>query len=408
MRQLARDGMTMVVVTHEMGFARSAANRVVFMADGRIVEDRTPEDFFTAPRERPGQGLPLQDPQALSGADVTAHPPMPRAARPASRPVVALLLAPWPSPPAAASRAARPSRARKAELLPHYTVDHGFSLPDSPGLAARQEPRPPGRRRQGGPALPRREGPGHRRLHRLRHRDRQDDVGLPRLRPEDHPLQDDRLGEPRNRPPERPDRLLRRHLHHQRQPQEAGRLRRPLLHGRPGPAGAYGRERHPPRPRTSTASGSARPPAPPRTSGSRTTTRRSTWSPTTPTRSAWTTCSPSRSRPSPPTTPSSSGYAAKVPDELKVVGRPFSKEPYGIGVPRSDNTPAVRARRRHRGPREERRLEEGVRRDARPVRAPAAPAAAHRPLPGELRPAPWTYSPRTSRCTARASSAPSN
>ncbi|WP_055564172.1 MULTISPECIES: amino acid ABC transporter ATP-binding protein [Streptomyces] len=49
MQQLARDGMTMVVVTHEMGFARSAANRVVFMADGRIVEDRTPEDFFTHP-----------------------------------------------------------------------------------------------------------------------------------------------------------------------------------------------------------------------------------------------------------------------------------------------------------------------------------------------------------------------
>ncbi|MFD0308470.1 amino acid ABC transporter ATP-binding protein [Streptomyces sp. NPDC127119] len=50
MQQLARDGMTMVVVTHEMGFARSAANRVVFMADGRIVEDRTPEEFFTDPR----------------------------------------------------------------------------------------------------------------------------------------------------------------------------------------------------------------------------------------------------------------------------------------------------------------------------------------------------------------------
>ncbi|MFD7537078.1 amino acid ABC transporter ATP-binding protein [Streptomyces sp. NPDC059819] len=50
MQQLARDGMTMVVVTHEMGFARSAANRVVFMADGRIVEDRTPDDFFTNPR----------------------------------------------------------------------------------------------------------------------------------------------------------------------------------------------------------------------------------------------------------------------------------------------------------------------------------------------------------------------
>ncbi|MEW1613603.1 MULTISPECIES: amino acid ABC transporter ATP-binding protein [unclassified Streptomyces] len=49
MQQLAREGMTMVVVTHEMGFARSAANRVVFMADGRVVEDRTPEDFFTSP-----------------------------------------------------------------------------------------------------------------------------------------------------------------------------------------------------------------------------------------------------------------------------------------------------------------------------------------------------------------------
>ncbi|WP_405867781.1 MULTISPECIES: amino acid ABC transporter ATP-binding protein [unclassified Streptomyces] len=50
MRQLARDGMTMVVVTHEMGFARSAANRVVFMSDGRIIEDRAPEEFFTDPR----------------------------------------------------------------------------------------------------------------------------------------------------------------------------------------------------------------------------------------------------------------------------------------------------------------------------------------------------------------------
>ncbi|MGG8408602.1 amino acid ABC transporter ATP-binding protein [Streptomyces sp. 12297] len=49
MQALAQEGMTMVVVTHEMGFARSAANRVVFMADGRIVEDRTPEEFFTAP-----------------------------------------------------------------------------------------------------------------------------------------------------------------------------------------------------------------------------------------------------------------------------------------------------------------------------------------------------------------------
>ncbi|WP_338702016.1 amino acid ABC transporter ATP-binding protein [Streptomyces sp. Q6] len=49
MQQLARDGMTMVVVTHEMGFARTAADRVVFMADGKIVEDRAPEEFFTHP-----------------------------------------------------------------------------------------------------------------------------------------------------------------------------------------------------------------------------------------------------------------------------------------------------------------------------------------------------------------------
>ncbi|GAA2795885.1 amino acid ABC transporter ATP-binding protein [Kitasatospora sp. CM 4170] len=50
MRRLARDGMTMVVVTHEMGFARSAANRVVFMAEGRIVEETTPDRFFSNPR----------------------------------------------------------------------------------------------------------------------------------------------------------------------------------------------------------------------------------------------------------------------------------------------------------------------------------------------------------------------
>jgi glutamate transport system ATP-binding protein len=50
MVDLAQGGMTMVVVTHEMGFARSAADRVAFMADGQIVEERTPEEFFTNPR----------------------------------------------------------------------------------------------------------------------------------------------------------------------------------------------------------------------------------------------------------------------------------------------------------------------------------------------------------------------
>ena len=50
MTSLARDGMTMVVVTHEMGFARHAANRVVFMADGQLVEEAPPAEFFASPK----------------------------------------------------------------------------------------------------------------------------------------------------------------------------------------------------------------------------------------------------------------------------------------------------------------------------------------------------------------------
>ncbi|WP_206065401.1 amino acid ABC transporter ATP-binding protein [Nocardioides sp. JQ2195] len=50
MVDLAKQGMTMVVVTHEMGFARTAADRVIFMADGAIVEENTPEEFFTNPQ----------------------------------------------------------------------------------------------------------------------------------------------------------------------------------------------------------------------------------------------------------------------------------------------------------------------------------------------------------------------
>ncbi|GIG70174.1 amino acid ABC transporter ATP-binding protein [Phytomonospora endophytica] len=50
MIDLAREGMTMIVVTHEMGFARRAANRVIFMADGQIVEIAPPEEFFGSPK----------------------------------------------------------------------------------------------------------------------------------------------------------------------------------------------------------------------------------------------------------------------------------------------------------------------------------------------------------------------
>jgi polar amino acid transport system ATP-binding protein len=48
---LAREGMTMIVVTHEMSFARKVADRLIFMADGNIVEEGPPEDIFSAPRE---------------------------------------------------------------------------------------------------------------------------------------------------------------------------------------------------------------------------------------------------------------------------------------------------------------------------------------------------------------------
>ena len=51
MKQLAREGMTMVVVTHEMGFAREVGDRVLFMADGKIVEQNTPAEIFSHPRE---------------------------------------------------------------------------------------------------------------------------------------------------------------------------------------------------------------------------------------------------------------------------------------------------------------------------------------------------------------------
>jgi aspartate/glutamate/glutamine transport system ATP-binding protein len=55
MKTLAREGMTMVVVTHEMGFAREVADRVVFMDQGKIIEEAQPEQFFSAPREERAQ-----------------------------------------------------------------------------------------------------------------------------------------------------------------------------------------------------------------------------------------------------------------------------------------------------------------------------------------------------------------
>ena len=67
---LARQGMTMIVVTHEMGFARKAANRVIFMDDGQIVEEADPESFFTNAQSDAGEGLPEQDLDALMSPGV--------------------------------------------------------------------------------------------------------------------------------------------------------------------------------------------------------------------------------------------------------------------------------------------------------------------------------------------------
>jgi ABC-type oligopeptide transport system ATPase subunit len=63
---LAKEGMTMMVVTHEMGFARKVANRVIFMDHGHIVEDATQEDFFGKPRSERAQAVLAQDPASLT------------------------------------------------------------------------------------------------------------------------------------------------------------------------------------------------------------------------------------------------------------------------------------------------------------------------------------------------------
>ena len=57
MRELAGEGMTMIVVTHEMGFAREVADRVIFMADGSIVEEGTPREIFDTPKEERTQNF---------------------------------------------------------------------------------------------------------------------------------------------------------------------------------------------------------------------------------------------------------------------------------------------------------------------------------------------------------------
>ena len=60
MQDLAKEGMTMVIVTHEMGFAKEVADRVIFMADGKIVESGTPTELFDHPKEQRTQDFLAQ------------------------------------------------------------------------------------------------------------------------------------------------------------------------------------------------------------------------------------------------------------------------------------------------------------------------------------------------------------
>ena len=66
MISLAKEGMTMLVVSHEMGFARSVAHRVMFMDYGQIVEENNPDDFFNHPQKRPDEAVPEPDPPLMS------------------------------------------------------------------------------------------------------------------------------------------------------------------------------------------------------------------------------------------------------------------------------------------------------------------------------------------------------
>ena len=75
MTSLASEGMTMVVVTHEMGFARRAADRIVFMAEGTVVEDAAPEDFFANPvRIGPGTSWARSSTTDADAPSVRSHP----------------------------------------------------------------------------------------------------------------------------------------------------------------------------------------------------------------------------------------------------------------------------------------------------------------------------------------------
>ncbi len=78
MKELAREGMTMIVVSHEMGFAREVANRVVMMDDGVVVEEGTPDQVFSASDSGAHQDVPLEDPVVAGASAPCDEGPAPR------------------------------------------------------------------------------------------------------------------------------------------------------------------------------------------------------------------------------------------------------------------------------------------------------------------------------------------
>ena len=101
MIELAAEGMTMICVTHEMGFAQAVANRVIFMDQGQIVEQNEPKEFFNNPRVRTDEALPQPDPRPLDPGGAGRPTPAPAARR--NRPA---------GPPPSRGRPSRPSRSR--------------------------------------------------------------------------------------------------------------------------------------------------------------------------------------------------------------------------------------------------------------------------------------------------------
>ena len=81
MRELANSGMTMLIVSHEMGFAREVADRMLMFDEGRIIEQASPEDFFQQPSAGSHQGVPVPDPELIRLPDALAS----RKSRPDAR-----------------------------------------------------------------------------------------------------------------------------------------------------------------------------------------------------------------------------------------------------------------------------------------------------------------------------------